>query len=202
MIKKFLVLVMVMSMISIYQSTSAKPAIAESKSDRRTDAISTGNSTEPAKERGIAPIRKTLKQVDPFKIEYISGGMDALPNAYFMLSVLNSSDKRDGYVEVEVHVSWKPGNKNTGDPIIVKNIQTTKIKPGTLFTLVHKTGDDRMRVVYDAEYWFKIKASSEFLIPKIVMHYSPDNRKVSQIRAVYLPGDFAVFSRDPYKRIR
>lgn len=127
--------------------------------------------------------------------------MNCLPNSLFMLSVLNSSEKRDEYVQVELHIAFEPGNPTAPDPKKVENTKTIKLKPGTMFTLNHYSRDERM-LGYAVEYWFKIKASSEFLIPKIVMHYIPDAKKVSQIKAMYLPGDFAVFSRNPHKRIR
>lgn len=191
--KKIFMLVAVIGMISIHQSVLAQSTKATTKVDSGT-----ATSSKPAP--ALRPLPAKAKMVDPLKFEYITGSMDLGGDDFIEISVLNCSDNRDEFAEIEIHTAVKSGYAGDLEPKLLKRMKGLKIEPRKIFTFRHVRRHDGV-MGNPREYWVRVKASSEFLIPKVI-HSSFDSEHVYWIRAAYLPGDFAVYSRNPFQRIR
>ena len=217
MIKKLLVLVAMAGMILSDHSTVAQTRATKPRINKGT--ISSSQST-PALKR--APAKAT--RLDPFKYEFVTAPMTVGPSSYVEMSVLNCRNEGDEYVQIEIHnaaidtpqapapqagslgASYKYNYSAKLYPSarLLRRSNLTKVPPGSTFVYWHigkKDGTENF--LYGHYYWVKIKASSENLIPKITHHSFQDSKQPETVDSEsYLPGDFAVYTRDPFKRIR
>lgn len=193
----------VAGLILILLLTMIQPVMAKSKGSRNTNIKSSSISATGAV---LRPKPQKTLPADPFQFEYITGSVEMGAWAYIDLSVLNCSSNKDQQIQVEVYASVKTGYAGNIEPILIISTEVRTIKPKYIYTLKHSRRSDSWSG-NPREYWVRIKASSELLIPKVEFRYyqtinNPNPSQPPLKLADYLPGDFAVYSRHPFARIR
>ncbi|MCF6246861.1 MAG: hypothetical protein L3J69_05815 [Desulfobacula sp.] len=190
MIKKTLVLIVMAGIFFINHL-----AFAQTATTRTKKAIN--SNFQPAKVLKSAKARAT--RYDPLRYAFITGAMELDAYSTLIMSVVNSKNTGDEYVQFEVHAAVVSGASPS--PKLLKRSAVIKVGPKNIVVFKHyrrKDGTDGNL----HNHWVKIKVSSEYLIPKLVHHSMPDPTQHSLIRSSYMPGDFAFFSRYPFKRLR
>ena len=193
MTKRILALIVMAGMVFIIHSTFAQKGATTSRIDKKT--ISNPRSTPVLK-----PMQKELTVYDPLRYEYITGSMAMEGGSSLRISVINCRDEGDEYVQIEVHAVEVAGPRRT--PKLINKTELIKLPPHNIYCFKHvRRGDGTDGNQH--EHWVKIKASSEYIIPKVVRCYKHDPYNGPLLISVsYLPGDFAVYTRHPFKRIR
>ena len=192
MIKKILVLVAMAGMVLIHPSTFAQKGTTKPRTNRGT--FSDSQSTPVLK-----PAPTKVNIYDVLRYEYITASMYMEPHSSFEISVVNCRDEGDEYVQIEVHAAVVSGQAPS--PKLLQKSDLTKVAPQNIFVFKHvRRGDGTDG--NPQNHWIKIKTSSEYLIPKVIRRNKPDSSHPLRIEVSYLPGDFAVFTRYPFKRIR
>jgi len=191
MIQKILVLVAMAGMTLIHHSTFAQTGATKPRINKRT--ISNSPSTPVLKP---APAKAT--RLDPLKYEFITASMGLGADSTLEISVVNCRNKGDEYVQIEVHAAVVSGQAPS--PKLLKRSNLIKVAPHNIFVFKHRRrGDGTDGNPHN--HWVKIMISSEYLIPKLT-HWSLSDPTRPYVISSYLPGDFAVYTRDPFKRIR
>lgn len=193
MIKKILMLVVMAGLILIHHSTFGQTEATKPRTNRGTISDSL---TKPV----LKPATTQVTIYDPLRYEYITGSVYMSGGGSSLrVSVLNCGDERDEYVQIEVHAVEVAGPSRT--PKVVNKTERIKLPPQNIIYFQHNRrgdGTDGNR----HEHWVKIKASSENLVPKVNHCYKYDQSGPLLCEPSYLPGDFAVYTRHPFKRIR
>ena len=193
----------VAGLILILLLTMIQPVMARSKDGRSTNREPSSISATGAV---LRPKPQEAQPADPFQFEYITSSVEMGAGGYFDLSVLNCSSNKEQQIQVEVYASVKSGYAGNIEPILITGTEVITIKPKHIYTLRHNRRSDSWSG-NAREYWIRIKASSELLIPKVEFRYfrtinNPNPSQPPLKLADYLPGDFAVYSRHPFERIR
>jgi hypothetical protein len=212
MIKKILVLVAMTGMVFIDHSTLAQTRATKPRINRGT----TSNSQST---RALKPAPAKATRLDPLQYEFITGSFLSGPRSYIRTSVVNCRNKGDEYVQIEIHTAAVPTQQvqtpQAGSfgasyehaysaklhlsATLLRRSNLTKVPPNGAFVFWHigdRDGSDT------GLYWVKIKTSSECLIPSITNSSFAQDRTYPERVDSYTPGDFAVYTRDPFKRIR
>jgi hypothetical protein len=192
MINKILILLAMAGMIVIHHSAFAQTKTTRSRTDRAASA-------NPQSTTVLKPAPAKVTPYDSLRYEFITAPMELGPYSTLEISAVNCEDTRDEYVQIEVHAAVVSGA--AASPKLLKRSELIKVPPQNIFVFKHyrrKDGTDGNL----HNHWVRIKTSSEYLIPKLTHHSQPDPSQSSLIRTSYLPGDFAVYTRYPFKRIR
>lgn len=166
--------------------------------------------SQPKIDKSIAK----AKMKSPFKYEYKSsslGGYFGRHNWDTMHSrdwikcyVNNTSNKTPGDARIRIYATDMLGNTK-----LVKDSGVKRIRTNSFFFMEYALNEsDRPSDRSGAyDYWVSISVSSDVMLPRVKsLKWIPrpsSNEHDATLKTIadYLPGDFAVYETDPYRRI-
>jgi hypothetical protein len=128
--------------------------------------------------------KKSVKRNSKFQFEYVTSAVSLLNGDGIVVHVINDSNIAED-VQVIIY-------KNTGAGA------STATDSGRVVVTPTWTWGLGFTISESGEYWVRIQATSEFLIPKVSLERIQESVWIPVVS--YRPGDFALFKLQPSRK--